>query len=121
MNSRKSLIALLAFLLVILGASVVLAEGPVQDFTLINRTGETIVSIYLSPTRANNWRAQDELGDYVLQHNQEIDIIFDPWDDARYWDIRAEFDDGTYAEWYEFDLFSISEITLNRNGDATYR
>ena len=48
MNSRKSLIALLAFFLVIFGASVVLPEGPVQDFTLINHTGYTIVSIYLS-------------------------------------------------------------------------
>ena len=65
MNSRKSLIALLAFFLVIFGASVVLPEGPVQDFTLINHTGYTIVSIYLSPTRANNWRAEYELGNYV--------------------------------------------------------
>ncbi|MBR1658662.1 MAG: hypothetical protein IJ697_09405 [Synergistaceae bacterium] len=92
-----------------------------QDFTLVNHTGETIISVLLSPTGASRWRAEDELGDYVLKHNYEIDIVFSPWDDARYWDIRAEFADGTYDEWYGFDLFTVSEITLNKNGTASYR
>ncbi|MBQ7558973.1 MAG: hypothetical protein IJT20_01825 [Synergistaceae bacterium] len=121
-NKIKFSIALFSLALVLFAADTVFAAyGPVQDFTLINRTGDTIVSIFLSPTRANKWRAEDELGDYVLKHGYEIEIEFSPWEDARYWDLRAEFADGTYDEWYNFDLFSISEITLRRNGDAVYR
>lgn len=110
-------------LFVVMTSEIVQAQSYVveQDFTLVNHTGETIVSILLSPTGASRWRAEDELGDYVLKHNYEIDIVFSPWDDARYWDIRAEFADGTYEEWYKFDLFTVSEITLNRNGTASYR
>lgn len=112
-----------AVLFVAMTSEIVQAQSYVveQDFTLVNHTGETIVSILLSPTGASRWRAEDELGDYVLKHNYEIDIVFSPWDDARYWDIRAEFADGTYEEWYKFDLFTVSEITLNRNGTASYR
>ena len=122
MNRNKFLVVIASFLLTVLGAGAVFAAyGPVQDFTLINKTGDTIVSIFLSPTRANKWRAEDELGDYVLKNGYEIEIEFSPWEDARYWDLRAEFADGTYDEWYNFDLFSISEITLRRNGDAVFR
>ncbi len=122
MNRNKFLVVIASFLLIVLGTGAVFAAyGPVQDFTLINKTGDTIVSIFLSPTRANKWRAEDELGDYVLKNGYEIEIEFSPWEDARYWDLRAEFADGTYDEWYNFDLFSISEITLKRNGDAVYR
>ena len=112
-----------AVLFVAMTSEIVQAQSYVveQDFTLVNHTGETIVSILLSPTGASRWRAEDELGDYVLKHNYEIDIVFSPWDDARYWDIRAEFADGTYEEWYNFDLFKVSEIILNRNGTASYR
>ncbi len=120
-NKTKFSIALAAFFLVAFYAATAFSAVIVQDFTLINQTGDTIVSIYLSPTRANRWRAEDELGDYVLKNGYEVDIEFSPWEDARYWDLRAEFSDGTYTEWYNFDLFSISEITLKRNGDAVYR
>ncbi len=116
----KFFIALLTIVLVVSGAVTAFALVIDQDFTLVNRTGESIVSIYLSPTSANNWRAEDELGDYILKNNYEVEINFSPWDDARYWDIRAEFEDGTVAEWYKFDLFSVSRITLNRNGEALY-
>ena len=115
----KFVIAFAALAVLIFGTAAFAAVYD-QDFTLMNNTGDTIVSIYLSPTKANKWRAEDELGNYVLKPGYEVDINFSPWDEARYWDIRAEFDDGTYAEWYNFDLFSISRITLNRNGKAVY-
>ena len=74
-----------AVLFVAMSTGIVQAQSYVveQDFTLVNRTGETIVSILLSPTGASRWRAEDELGDYVLKHDHEIDIVFSPWDDAR--------------------------------------
>ncbi len=118
-HTVKFLVALTALAVLIFGTAAFAAVYD-QDFTLMNNTGETIVSIYLSPTKANKWSAQDELGDYVLKHGYEVDINFSPFDEARYWDIRAEFADGSYAEWYNFDLFSISRITLNRNGNAVY-
>ena len=127
MNCKKVSCFLLllstAVLFIVMTTGIAQAQSYVveQDFTLVNHTGETIVSILLSPTGASRWRAEDELGDYVLKHNQEIDIVFSPWDDAQYWDVRAEFDDGTYEEWYKFDLFTVSEITLNRDGTASYR
>ena len=127
MNCKKVSCFLLllstAVLFIVMTTGIAQAQSYVveQDFTLVNHTYETIVSILLSPTRASRWRAEDELGDYVLKHNQEIDIVFSPWDDAQYWDVRAEFDDGTYEEWYKFDLFTVSEITLNRDGTASYR
>ena len=107
MNCKKVSCFLLllstAVLFIVMTTGIAQAQSYVveQDFTLVNHTGETIV--------------------YVLKHNQEIDIVFSPWDDAQYWDVRAEFDDGTYEEWYKFDLFTVSEITLNRDGTASYR
>ena len=110
-----------ALLLVFVAAGAALAAGPTQDFTLNNNTGKTMVSLYVGPSGGNTWKSEDELGNYALAHGASVAVSFEPWDVARYWDIFVEFEDGTAAEYDHFDLFSISEITLHKNGTATYK
>ncbi len=111
----------LALLLVVLAAGAAGANdyGPTQDFVLHNMTGKTMVSMYVGPSGGSTWRSEDELGNYALAHGASVEINFEPWDYARYWDIFVEFEDGSGAEYDHFDLFTISEITLNKGGLAT--
>ncbi|MBQ9566130.1 MAG: hypothetical protein IJU98_11145 [Synergistaceae bacterium] len=108
-----------ALLLVLAAVSAASAAIPAQDFTLYNETGKTMVSLYVGPSGGRTWKAEDELGNYALASGAAVEVNFEPWDVARYWDIFVEFEDGTAWEYEHFDLFTISEITLHKGGVAT--
>ena len=79
-----------AFVLTLAIASVAMAGARgSQNFMLENGTGRIIREVYISPTKANAWLYQDELGPNFLYPGQEIFITFDPKDDVQYWDIKV--------------------------------
>ncbi|MBQ7578104.1 MAG: hypothetical protein IJT21_07565 [Synergistaceae bacterium] len=119
--NRRLLKILVCLVLVLLAAEGVFAARLTQNFTLNNETGETMVVLQIGPAGTGRWRNEDELDEFTIASGASVAVTFEPWEDAQYWDIRAYFEDGTYGEWHNFDLFSISEITLNKNGVATYR
>ena len=74
-----------------------------QDFTLVNRTGVTIVSVFVCPNNSKTW-GDDIMGRDVLASGDSVDILFDPGDKVTYWDIRVEDKSGDFLEWDKFNL-----------------
>lgn len=90
-----------------------------QDFTLINKTGFEIYSVYVSPNNADEW-GEDILGRDTLGTGESVDIEFSRKEKAKMWDLRVEDKKGDFIEWEDFDLAKISKITLYyNNGKAT--
>lgn len=109
-----------ALLVVFVAAGAALADyGPTQNFELVNNTGKTMVSLYIGPSGGRTWRSENELDGYAIASGASVAVEFEPWDQARYWDLYVTFEDGTAWEYDHFDLFSISRITLNKGGMAT--
>lgn len=103
-----------------------LAQEAKQDFTLVNKTGYDISEVYVSPTKADDWQ-EDVMGKDILEDGQSVDISFHRSDRSCHWDLKVVYnDDNTSAEWSNFDLCTVSEITIHYNEktgttSATYK
>lgn len=97
-----------------------LAQGK-QDFTLVNRTGYTLESVFVSPSSANSW-GEDIMGRDVLDDGEDVDISFSRGDRACKWDLKVSYDDKSTAEWDGFDLCKTSKIIIyyDRKKDKTW-
>jgi len=115
----KGRVFLLGLLLVIslLFSSTVFAGS--QDFELINNTGKAITHIYVSPTNVNDWQ-EDVLGQDILENGDSVRISFGNGERAANWDIKATYANGNELYWEKFNLKTISTITLQANGSASY-
>ncbi|MET0362962.1 MAG: argininosuccinate lyase [Sphingobium sp.] len=82
-----------------------------QDFTLYNKTGYDIAEVYVSPARANAW-GKDVLKDNVLEDTHYIPITFKATNSTCTYDLKVVFTDGDDAHWSNFDLCTISKISI---------
>jgi hypothetical protein len=93
-----------------------------QDFSLINKTGYEIREVYVSPHNASDWE-EDVLGEDSLDDNTSVKIHFSRDTDTCTWDLKVVYtDDGSSAEWGNFDLCTISEVSIyyNEKTDKTW-
>jgi hypothetical protein len=105
----KKMVLAAAMALSLLGTA---AWAAAQDFTIVNETGRTVVTLNISPTGENEW-GPDLLGSEVMAEGTSASVTFDV-DEARcLWDIRATFDDAAVGDWRALDLCEISTITLD--------
>lgn len=89
------------------------------DFTLVNKTGFEIYSVYVAPHNDDEW-GDDVMGRDTLASGESVDIEFSRKEKAKLWDLRVEDKKGEFIEWENFDLSEISKITLYyKNGKAT--
>jgi hypothetical protein len=93
------------------------------DFTLQNRLGVTINSVYLSPHQVPKWE-EDVLGTGTLADGGDIRIHFAPGDENRgdLWDMKVVTSENNVYTWQSpgFKLTQISAITIYiRGGQAT--
>jgi hypothetical protein len=96
-------------------APVVAQEEGKQDFTLVNKTGYVISEVYVSPSKADDWQ-EDVLGQDTLDDASSVDIHFHRSTHACKWDLKVVYKvDNTSAEWHDFDLCSVSKITIHYN------
>jgi hypothetical protein len=114
---KKPLVVGILMVLLISFSSIAFAGE--QDFTLVNKTGVAIVSVFLCPNTSKTW-GDDILGQNVLANGDSVDIVFHPGDKVAYWDIRVEDKSGDFLEWNKFNLKKIHTITLMKNGDAVF-
>lgn len=94
---------------------VVLAQTAVagdQDFTLVNKTGVEIYSVYVSPHDADDWQ-DDVLDEDTLDDGEQVDITFSRKERTEMWDLRIEDEDGDSLEWENLDLTEVSKVTLH--------
>jgi hypothetical protein len=93
-----------------------------QDFSLINKTGYAIREVYVSPHNAADWE-EDVLGEDTLDDDTSVKIHFSRDTDACTWDLKVVYsDDGSSAEWSNFDLCTISQVSIfyNEKTDKTW-
>ncbi len=85
-----------------------------QNFNLVNNTGYTIKEVYVSPVSTNNWE-EDVLGQDTLDDGQSVLIRFPHHAGGCNWDLKVVYDDDTDAHWENFNLCTISEISISYN------
>lgn len=112
---------LLAGLFVVALAMPAIAADAKQDFTLINKTGYELNSVFVSPSNSEDWD-EDVLGKDVLEDGGTADIEFHRSENTCKWDLKVVYTvDSSSAVWHEIDLCSVSKITIryNKNTDKT--
>jgi hypothetical protein len=94
------------------------AEAPAgsqQDFTLVNNTGRTLMTLNVSPSDENEW-GPDILGSATVADGASGTVQFARDQDQCVWDIRATFEDGQTGDWRGINLCETTTITLTPTG-----
>jgi hypothetical protein len=115
-----------ALSVVALAATVVLtapagAQEAKQDFKLVNKTGYELKSLYVSPSKAEDWQ-EDVLGQDTLSDGEAVNVHFSPKVKTCQWDLKVVYnDDDSSAVWQKIDLCSVEKITIkyDRKKDTT--
>ena len=118
MQKLKSLKVFFLAALFVMGLSSVAFAGA-QDFVLVNNTGFPIYYVNVSPASSDNWQ-NDVLGSQVLPNGSYVQVMF-PTNGVQYWDLQATFEDGSSLAWFNIDLLSVAQVTLNGDGTANFQ
>ena len=116
MQKFKALKVLFLTALFAMAMSAVAFAGA-QDFVLVNNTGYPIYKVNVSAASTNSWE-EDILGSDILPNGSSVQVNFGVGS-TQYWDIQAIFEDGSSLAWYNIDLLSVAQVTLNNDGTAT--
>lgn len=115
-NPRKvfgslAISAAIALLLAGWNASAVYAED--LSFTLYNKSGKTIVDLYVSRTDTDVW-GEDVLGQSDLKSGDSKHINFPAQnpDSPCFWDVKVVYEDSTSAEKRSHDLCQINNSVV---------
>jgi len=87
------------------------AQAARQDFTLVNKTGDTIREVYVSSTSTRSWE-EDVMGRDTLGDDEEVDISFERGERGCMYDLKVVYSDGDSAEWDRLNLCTIRRISL---------
>jgi hypothetical protein len=86
-----------------------------RDFTLVNRSGQTIRSVYVSASNHNSWE-EDVLGSDVLRNGHRLNIHFSSWDSDSgrcMYDIRVITMDGSEGTKWGVNLCHTSTVVYD--------
>lgn len=92
-----------------------------QDFTLVNKTGYELKSVFVSPSKADDWQ-EDVLGQDSLANGNAVNIHFNPKTNACVWDLKVIYtDDNSSAVWTKINLCEVEKIQIfyDRQNDVT--
>ena len=110
----KRVILAVCLAVVLAGSVAMMAKGD-QDFVLINKTGLTITSLYVSPANDNKW-GPDILGKAVMANGESLTITFPKHQEECKWDLKIDDQEGDSVTWEDIDLCKAEEITLKYEG-----
>lgn len=85
--------------------------GSRQDFTIVNNTGQAVMTLNVSPTNEDEW-GPDILGRDVLANGESAQITFERGESQCNWDIRVTYQDGETGDWRNNNLCEIATVTL---------
>lgn len=94
----------------LLAAAPALAQSTDPSFNLVNRSGQTINEIYVSPVREPNW-GRDLLGSNVLPNGRSFPVRLSPSVGCRQ-DVRVVYADGRPEERRNVDTCAITEMVF---------
>lgn len=119
---KKIFLAILLILVIACGACYARSNREMK-LRLVNRTGKTIVSVLLKPSRYGDYEPEDELNeDSPLYNGEFIDMKFlDRTEHREPHDIMIIFRDNTYDEWTGLNFDEFDEMTFERDGATSYR
>lgn len=83
----------------------------IQDFTVINKTGEAITHLYVSHASEDNW-GSDLLGRKALANGESVLIKFSGYGDKCNFDIKLTDTKGNAWVLYNVDLCTLHELTF---------
>lgn len=93
------------------GGTETAAAGSQQDFTIVNNTGRTLMTLNVSASDQNEW-GPDILGADTLADGGSGQVTFARGNEQCLWDLRATFDDGQTGDWRGVNLCETSTVTL---------
>jgi hypothetical protein len=85
--------------------------GGQQNFTLVNNTGHTVVTLNVSASNQNSW-GDDILGRDTLANGESASITFPHSETECNFDIKATYDDNTTTDARGVNLCTLSTVTL---------
>ena len=86
-----------------------------QDFILVNKTGVTIDSLFITPHSSDDWE-DDILGQDTLADGETLDIKFHRSNTDAMWDLKIQDTKGASIEWENLNLLKIKKVTLHYDG-----
>ncbi len=109
----------LALLMIFLVAALAQARAGDQDFTLVNKTGFDIHSVFVSPHSTDEWE-EDVLGRDVLANGDHVDIKFSRATKGKAWDLKVADKNGKEFTWESINLLEVSKVTIEfKDGKAS--
>ena len=87
------------------------AAGGNQNFTLVNNTGHTVVTLNVSASNENSW-GEDILGRDTLANGESAAITFPHGETECNFDIKATYDDGATTDARGVNLCTLTTVTL---------
>lgn len=82
-----------------------------QNFSVVNNTGHTVMTLNVSPSNEDAW-GPDILGSNVLANGQTASVTFPRGEAQCQWDIRATYDDGDTTDARGVNLCQVATVTL---------
>ena len=108
-----------ALLIAFFMTAVAHARAGTQDFTLVNKTGFDIHSVFVSPHSADEWE-EDVLGKDMLANGEHVDIKFNRTTKGKLWDLKVADKNGKEFVWESINLLEVAKVTLEyKDGKAT--
>jgi hypothetical protein len=100
-----------SFLIAALAVVISVAPAYADDsFTLHNNTGRTMKALFVSATSTDDW-GPDILSGSV-DSGADVKVSWTHGETECNWDVRGEFEDGTYAEVKDVDFCTVNEVTF---------
>lgn len=89
------------------------AQGGNQNFTLNNRSNQTIESLFVSPVGQDTW-GEDIFGPTPLAPGESTDVLFPREETACNFDIRVHTQGGGSSELENVNLCETTEVNYDR-------
>jgi hypothetical protein len=87
-------------------------DNAVQNFSMVNNTGMTLIDVFISPNDANTW-GEDVIPKDVIANGETFDFTFtDVSSDKCIWDIKFTGENGTEYIMQDVNLCKTATITL---------
>lgn len=86
--------------------------GEDLDFTLVNKTGYDIKSIYIDESASDKWSDDILKGQGPLKNGETFKVEFDAAEKTVKWDLKVIYTDGEEAMWTGAKLNEINKINL---------
>jgi hypothetical protein len=82
-----------------------------DSFTLHNDIARPMRALYVAPSSSDNWGPN--ILDGVVAAGKDVKVSWTHGETECNWDVRGEFDDGSYAEVKDVDFCTVDEVTFH--------